>query len=209
MVEAALPGWARVKAVNDAVTACIGANGSEDGGLVIAGTGAAGIAWLGGVATIVGGRGFWLGDDGSGARIGADALRAAMLAFDGLIEMTELSRVLLAHFGSDPDAMTRWALDAKPGDYGAFAPHVFEAANRGEVQAREIAERAGRAIATLTRRVLELGAPTVALVGGVGEPLREFLPDTISAQLTRPKYDALDGAILMMGGAVPSQGEGQ
>src|SRR5579863_3023451 len=37
-VVAALPGWSRVAAANDAVTACIGANGAADGGLIIAGT---------------------------------------------------------------------------------------------------------------------------------------------------------------------------
>jgi glucosamine kinase len=204
-VAAALPGWARVEAVNDAVTACVGANGANDGGLVIAGTGTAGIARVNGQSTIVGGRGFWLGDDGSGARIGADALRAALRAHDGLEEMSGLSQGLLEHFGSDPHAMTRWALDAKPGDYGAFAPRVFAAA-RDEPRAREIVERAALAVAALTRRVLALGAPTVAFVGGVSEPLRGFLPEEISAALRRPKYDALDGAILMMGGKAASDG---
>lgn len=205
-VEAALAGWARVEAVNDAVTACVGANGANDGGLVIAGTGTAGIARVKGISTIVGGRGFWLGDDGSGARIGADALRAALRAYDGLEDMTGLSRGLLEHFGGDPHAMTRWALDAKPGDYGAFAPEVFAAAHRGERPAREIAERAAQAVATLARRVLQLGAPDVALVGGVAEPLREFMPEGFSAILRPAKYDALDGAILMMGGRIASDG---
>jgi len=205
-VEAALQGWARVSAVNDAVTACIGGNGADDGGLVIAGTGTAGIARLGGLSTIVGGRGFWLGDDGSGARIGADALRAAMRAYDGLEETSGLSRSLLEHFANDPHAMTRWALDAKPGDYGAFAPLVFAAARAGEPRAREIVERAAGAISNLTTRVLGLGAPTVAYVGGVAEPLREFLPEGISQRLLPPKFDAVDGAILMMGGKVRDDG---
>jgi len=205
-VGAALAGWARVEAVNDAVTACVGANGASDGGLVIAGTGTAGIARMAGRSMIIGGRGFWLGDDGSGARMGADALRAAMRAYDGLEEMTGLSHALLERFDFDPHAMTHWALAAKPGDYGAFAPQVLDAARGGEPQAREIAERAAQAIARLARRVLELGAPSVAYVGGVAEPLREFLPEGISALLQRPKYDALAGAILMMGGPVTSDG---
>ena len=47
-VAAALSGWARVEVANDAVTACIGANGPGDGGLIIAGTGTAGIAQVAG-----------------------------------------------------------------------------------------------------------------------------------------------------------------
>jgi len=34
--------------------------------------------------SVIGGRGFLLGDDGSAARIGADAVRAALRAHDGL-----------------------------------------------------------------------------------------------------------------------------
>ena len=61
-VAAALPDFARIVVVNDAVAACVGANGLGDGGLVIAGTGSAGIARVGATTTIIGGRGFQLGD---------------------------------------------------------------------------------------------------------------------------------------------------
>jgi glucosamine kinase len=53
-IEASLAGWARVSAVNDAVAACVGA-GLGDGGLIIAGASAAGIAGVGGAAKIIGG----------------------------------------------------------------------------------------------------------------------------------------------------------
>ena len=206
-VAAALPGWMRVEVVNDAVTACVGANGASDGGLIIAGTGTAGIARVGGVARIVGGRGFLLGDDGSGARIGADALRAALRACDGLAPMTGLSRVLLAEFGGDPLRMTKWAQTAKPGDYGAFAPKVFEAARAGEPEALEIVDRAAQAIVALVKTVEALGAERIALVGGVAAPLRPHLPAEITARLHEPKYDAVDGAILLVGGTLAAPGE--
>ena len=202
-VAAALPGWARVEAANDAVTACIGANGAGDGGLVIAGTGSAGIARVGGAVKVIGGRGFLLGDDGSGARIGADALRAALRAHDGLEPMSGLSREILASFNSDPLAMVRWAPGAKPSDYGAFAPRVFEAARRNETSARAIVQSAARAVAALTRAVVALGVENGAFVGGVSERLREYLERYVSKRLSPPKYDAVDGAILLCGGALP------
>ncbi len=206
-VAAALPGWARVEVANDAVTACIGANGSGDGGLIIAGTGTAGIARIAGAARIVGGRGFLLGDDGSGARIGADAARAALRAFDGLEPMSGLSRALLAGFDGDPLRMTRWAQTAKPGDYGAFAPRVFEAARAGQPGALEIVGRAAGAIVAIFRTLEALGAERVAIVGGVAEPLRTYLPAEVEARLRKPKHDAVDGAILLVGGALPAPGE--
>ena len=79
-VAAAFPGFRLVCAANDATTACIGAHAGADGGLVIAGTGSAAIARVQGQETIIGGRGFALGDDGSGSHIGLDAMRSAMRA---------------------------------------------------------------------------------------------------------------------------------
>ena len=112
-------------------TACVGANGPGDGGLIIAGTGSAGIARVAGTATIIGGRGFLLGDDGSAARIGATPLRAALARprRSRADERTCRARCW-RHFGDDPLRMMSWAADAKPGDYGAFAPQVFEAARK-------------------------------------------------------------------------------
>src|SRR5258708_4926929 len=57
-VAAALPDFARIVVVNDAVAACVGANGLGDGGLVIAGTGSAGVARVGTPTTIIRGPGF-------------------------------------------------------------------------------------------------------------------------------------------------------
>jgi glucosamine kinase len=199
-VAAALPGFARVVAVNDAIAACVGANGLGDGGLVIAGTGSAGIARVGARTTIIGGRGFWLGDDGSAARLGEAALRATLRALDGLEPASGLARVLARHFGDDPLRMSRWASDARPRDYGAFAPEILEVARSGDARAREIVGEAAGAIAALAKALSALGAERIALVGGFGEPLRPFLPPDVAKLLSRPRRDAVDGAILLAGG---------
>jgi glucosamine kinase len=205
-VEAALPGWARVSAANDAVTACLGAHAGADGGLIIAGTGSAGIARVKGRVSVVGGRGYLLGDDGAAVRIGADALRAALRAHDNLEPMSGLSRTLLARFHDDPIALTQWAIDATPSDYGAFAPLVLAAAKTGETGAREIVAAAARAIGALASAVEALGADRIAVVGGLAEPLREHLPAQLSAKLHAPLFDAVDGAILLVGGRLPPSG---
>lgn len=206
-VAAAFPGFRLVRAANDAATACIGAHAGADGGLVIAGTGSAAIARVQGRETIIGGRGFALGDDGSGSRIGLDALRAAMRAHDDLGPTSALTGDIWAEFGRDPVAMMNWARDAKPGDFGAFAPRVFERAGGDDPVALEIVAAAARAIHALTRGVIAAGAERVALVGGVGEALRPYLDADVAARLSAPLYDATDGAILFVGGAVAPQRE--
>ena len=189
-VAGALPDFARIVVVNDAVAACVGANGLGDGGLIIAGTGSAGIARVGATTTIIGGRGFLLGDDGSAARLGEAALRATLRALDGLEPMSELARALGRHFGGDPLQMTRWAAEAKPRDYGAFAPQILDL---GE---------AAKAIAALANALNALGAERIALVGGLGEPLRPYLSADVAKRLVRPRRDAVDGAILLAGGTL-------
>ncbi len=201
-IVAAFPGYAHVSAANDASTACIGAHAGADGGLVIAGTGSAAIARVVGRETIVGGRGFALGDDGSGAHVGLDALRAATRAHDGLGPQSALTRDILADFDRDIVALIRWARSARPGDYGAFAPRVFAHAARGDAIALTIVGSAAQAIGALARRALALGADRVALVGGVGEALRPYFAPEIAELLTRPLHDATDGAILLAGGRV-------
>jgi glucosamine kinase len=206
-VVEAFPGLRLVRAANDAVTACIGAHAGADGGLVIAGTGSAAIARVKGRETIIGGRGFTLGDDGAGAHIGLDALRATMRAFDRLGPASALTADIIGHFGGDAVAMMRWARDARPGDFGVFAPGVFSHAAENDRIAHEIAARAARAIGALTRGALALGAERVALVGGAGEALRPYLEPEIAALLTSPLHDAADGAILLVGGLIAPQRE--
>ena len=201
-VSAALPGFARIVAVNDAVAACVGANGLGDGGLIIAGTGSAGIARVGARTTIIGGRGFWLGDDGSAARLGELALRATLRAIDGLEPMSGLAQALGRHFDGDPLRMSRWAADARPSDYGAFAPQILDVARSGDMRAREIVGEAAGAIAALANALNALGAERIALAGGFGEPLRPFLPPDVAKRLALPRRDAVDGAILLAGGTL-------
>jgi glucosamine kinase len=201
----AFSGYARVRAANDATTACIGAHAGADGGIVIAGTGSAAIARIAGVETIVGGRGFAVGDGGSGAHIGLDAMRAATLAFDGLAPRTGLADEILADFDGDIIRLVRWSRSARPRDFGAYAPRVFRFAASADPVALAILASAARAVEALARRVGALGAAKVALVGGVGEALRSYLDGEVAAMMQLPLHDATDGAILMAGGTVAEE----
>ena len=203
-IVSAFSGFRFVRAANDSATACIGAHAGADGGLVNAGTGTVAIARVAGKETIIGGRGFLLGDEGSAAQIGLQALRAAVLAFDRLGPASGLTQEILGEFGGDPVAMLRWSRDAKPGDFGAFSPRVFIRAAAGDPIALAVVGGAARAVEALTRGVIALGAERVALVGGVGEALRPYFEPDIAARLKPPLYDPTDGAILFVGGAVGS-----
>ena len=201
-VEARFPGFASVRAANDALAGCLGAHGGGDGALVIAGTGSAAVARVGGRETVIGGRGFLLGDDGSTARVGAEAIRAALRAYDRVGPASSLTEEVMRRFG-DPLTATQWALTAKPAGYSAFMPLVFERAAAADTVALAIVEAAARSIDALIAATRALGVTRVALVGGMNPAVTPFLAEASRAMLIDPLYDDADGAILIAGGALP------
>jgi len=94
--------------VNDATIACIGAHAGEDGGIVIVGTGSIGFAVVGGREIRVGGYGFPISDEGSGADLGLHGIRLALRSHDGRGVETNFTREVMARFGSDPFEAVAW-----------------------------------------------------------------------------------------------------
>jgi glucosamine kinase len=201
-VEARYASFASVRAANDALVGCLGAHAGGDGALVIAGTGSAAVARVGGRETVIGGRGFLLGDDGSAARVGAEAIRAALRAHDGVGPASSLTAEVMRRFG-DPLTATQWALTAKPAGYSAFMPLVFERAAADDAVALAIVRAAAQAIDALIAATGALGATRVVLVGGMNPAITPYLADASRAVLRDPLYDDADGAILIAGGALP------
>jgi glucosamine kinase len=202
-VSDAFKGFNTVIVESDAATACVGAHGGADGGLVIAGTGSAGFAIVKGKRTGIGGRGFAIGDDGSAARIGWDALRQSAQAADGLIAPTNMTRHLMKKFQNDAAEVTRWSKSARAADYGALAPIAFVHAAEGDAVALPLIKQTVAAILALRSALIALGAERIALVGGLAEPLSPWI-DLIGTGFFVPaRYDAADGAILLAGGKLP------
>ncbi len=195
--------FAAVAAVSDAHTACLGATGGADGAILITGTGSQGFALVGGTSHAIGGYGFPASDQGSGAWIGREAVRAALLAHDGLAPLGPLTRAVLDGLGGGPAEVVPWSFAAKPADYAALAPLVLEHAGKGDEAAATILRRAADDLAAMARRLRELGAPTVSLVGGLSTPLLPWLPDDIRRALAPPKGDAMDGALILARRAAP------
>ena len=191
----ALP-FATVVALNDAPAACLGAHGGADGGIVIAGTGSAGCAIVHGVTTVIAGWGFELGDGGSGAIMGRAAVRAAVRSLDGLGPSTPLTGRILDQLGRTRPALSLWVKAAMPADYAQFAPAIVAGADSADEVALLIMTRANADVAAIARRLLELGAPKLCLLGGLADALRARLPDSLAARFAAPVADAVDGAIM-------------
>jgi glucosamine kinase len=182
---------------SDAEAACIGAHAGADGGVVVVGTGSIGWAMLGSAAHRVGGWGFPLSDEGSGAWIGAEAIRRALRAHDGLTGWTPFLARVFERFGSDPHAVVRWMGEARPRDFAEIAPIAVAFAHAGDGQARVLVRAAAGSIGRILRQLKALAAPRLALVGGLAGSLEPFLSPAVRSELVAPRGDALSGALLL------------
>lgn len=203
-VRAALSGYRHVVTAQDGVVACLGAHGGDDGGLVIAGTGSVAVLRLHGEIVSIGGRGFLLGDDGSGAWLGRAALRRALRAADGLEPSSALLDMLLGRFSDDPVALIAWARTAPSHAFAALAPKVFGAAAAGDEVGGSLVADAAAAIAELIQTLFQRGAPRVSLVGGMADAITPFLSQPLRDRLAPPVADPLEGALLLAGLAAPA-----
>jgi glucosamine kinase len=182
---------------NDAIIACLGAHGGQDGGIVIAGTGSVGLALVQGRELRIGGYGFPISDEGSGAEIGLHAIRAALRAHDTRISVTPLAADLMGRFGDDPFAVVAWSERATATDFASFAPRVFQHAEEGDPLARQIVSNAARQVGLFVRRLKDFGAPRVCLLGGLASPLSAWLEPDIRHAISQAEHDAMAGAVLL------------
>jgi glucosamine kinase len=181
--------------VNDATIACVGAHAGRDGGIVIVGTGSVGLAMVDGREIRVGGYGFPISDEGSGADLGLQAIRLSLRAFDERALRTSLTRDVMLRFHDDPFDAVAWMDQATATDYATFAPLVMRHADAGDPVARRIVRDAAEQIDELVRRLSECGASRMALLGGLASPLQPWLAPDVQRRLVPVEGDALDGAL--------------
>jgi len=181
----------------DAYASYLGAFRGEDGAILILGTGSGGLAVVKGKRLNVGGWGADIADEGSGMSIGRLAIRKSLWALEGMAPMTPLAVDVLNEFDRSPPKAVIWAGKAIPGDFAKFAPRVFDYAKQGDVLAIGILKETAADATMLINRLIELGAPSVAMIGGIFPPLYPWLAPETRARLIKPMGDAMDGAILM------------
>ncbi len=180
---------------HDAAIACIGAHGARDGGIVIVGTGSVGFAVVAGREIRIGGYGFPISDEGSGADLGLHAIRIALRAYDQRAVGTSLTRDVMLRFCDDPFDAVAWMDNATATDYATFAPLVMRHADNGDPAARRIVRDAAEQIDDLVRRLSECGASRIALLGGLASSMQPWLGPDVQRRLVPVEGDAVDGAL--------------
>jgi glucosamine kinase len=180
-----------VAVVGDAVTAYAAGTTAPRGCVLIAGTGAvAALVDRGVLVRTADGWGWLLGDEGSGAWLGLQAVRAAVRSWSA-----PLSAAVARHAGArSPDALASWAARQPATAFAALAPLVC--ASGDPLAARIVAEAADRLVATLA----ELDAPgaPVVLAGGLltaDTPVRRRVRAALRGREVSVSGDPVSGAV--------------
>jgi glucosamine kinase len=204
-IRNALP-FARRQVVTDSLIALQGALGRSDGVVGAFGTGSVYGVRRAGKVTEIGGWGFVVGDQSSGARLGRDLLELALLAHDGARSQSPITRIVLDEFGGDPQKIVEFAHVSSPGDFGRYAPLIFDHALKGDDTAVGIVRSAAASIDRSLDSLLWPECRTVCLLGGLGAAYRPWLSPDHQALVAEPRADALHGAVAF---AIDLAGEGE
>ena len=189
--------FASSRVVSDAVIAARGALGLADGITATLGTGSVFACQRAGTVTVIGGWGFVLGDEASGAWMGRALLARALRARDGL----ELPSPLLTEVTGEvrgAEALVAFARDATPADFARYAPRVVAAAEApgGDGGAEAILAEADLWVLRSIARFQTGGLP-LCFLGGLGPVFARRLAPHFPGLIRAAQGTALDGALAM------------
>lgn len=193
-VAAAFP-FRSVAVTDDRPIAMAGALGAADGFVAAIGTG----SFLGqqtrGQLRFVGGWGFHVGDQASGAWLGRKLLTQVLEWHDGLKSHSDLLERTLSVFHDDPREIDAFSFEAQPADYATFAPSIVSAArDADDVATAMMVEGATYIESGLKALGFEPGAP-LCMIGGLGPHYVAWLSPRFTSNLVDPVGTALDGAL--------------
>jgi glucosamine kinase len=195
--------FASVQLSSDAMIANLGAHMGGDGAILIIGTGSVGLVKRGEDSFSIGGYGFPISDEGSGAALGLSAIRHALRALDGRTKPSPLSQAVTKQFDHAIPRVIAWMDDAAPGDYAKLAPLVMDYADNGDEIALSIVRDAAVHVERFVETIIARGAPRCVMMGGLAERMKPWLRSRIVTQLDDPLGDALDGALILAGRPIP------
>ena len=209
------PGFARCVLANDGVTQLLGAHAGGAGIVVAAGTGSVAAARdAAGHTRQCGGWGYPVGDEGSGAWLGLQAMRHAHAVLDGRDAGSALSAAVFNVAGAEAPVLLAWCAGAGARRYAELAPLVFDAAEAGCATAQALLQTAADELAQLVHALqpaaftADAASPgpgpgpgaawPVVASGSVGARLAPLWPAALRARLVQPAGDSMDGALQLV-----------
>lgn len=181
--------------VTDGHAQLLGATSGKAGACLAVGTGSV-LHWLdeAGQLSMAGGWGFPMGDEGSGAWLGAQLINAYLWHRDMQqpdTQMPIIYRALEARIGTDVSDVQIWSTMTRSTELASLVPMIVSAAEQNDTLADSLLDRG----AEQCERLLSVAPDSlpVYLVGGLADIYRSRLSTTVQNRLQTPRADALNG----------------
>ncbi len=184
---------------SDLQIALIGAHGGEEGAVIITGTGSC-------AATLertaegyrvhqLGGYGFQLGDQSSGAWLGRQAVQQALLHADGIIDAKGLYELVTGFYQCQSATEIVERLNrAQPGEFAQLAPGIFALAKH-DASAAQIIQAGADYLNALAEKVLSDSSLPLVCLGGLAQKWLPLLSEGLKLRLSNPQKSAEWGAM--------------
>jgi len=175
--------------------ACLGAHNRDEGAVMIAGTGSCGYSYVNERALFLGGHGFPIGDKGSGAWLGLEAIKAILLASDNLGPQTSLSDPIADLLQAKGVMIVDKLFGARSADYARFAIYVMDAADAGDEVAVRIVKDGAAYMSDVARRLWATQPGRMSIIGGLAPRLVPWMDadiaNRLSPALNQPEFGAV------------------
>jgi len=175
--------------------ACLGAHNRDEGAVMIAGTGSCGYSFVKNSALFLGGHGFPIGDKGSGAWMGLEAIQAVLLASDNLGPQTSLSESIGEFLQAQGVVIVDKMCGAKPSDYARFALLVVDAADAGDAVALRIVQAGADYMSAVARKLWQTQPGRMSMIGGLAPRLIPWMDQAMANNLSPALYQPEFGAV--------------
>jgi glucosamine kinase len=179
----------------DLHAACLGAHRGQDGAVIVVGTGSCGYLSMGNESLVLGAHGFLLGDMGSGAWIGLEAVKAILLADDNLGPQTKLTAAVCEKLDTDPLGLIEHLSKASSNEFAKLAPLVFAAVEQGDELAAEIIRVGAAYIESVANQLLESNPPRLSMIGGISPLLFDWFDEALIERISPPLEQPEQGAL--------------
>jgi glucosamine kinase len=192
------PGYAAVALETDAYTTVLGAHDGQPGAIIALGTGSVGeILHADGSRHEVGGWGFPAGDEAGGAWIGMKAVNHIQQVIDRRARGSAFADAVIEACGGSRDRIQVWLASASQTSYAQLARIVLQHGG-SNATAHAILSEAAYQVALIAKALDPAGTLPIALCGGLGEPLRPYLPAELLQRIVPPRGDSAAGGLKLI-----------
>jgi glucosamine kinase len=178
----------------DVHVAVLGAHKAKNGAVIVLGTGFSALGTMEGQPISIGGYGFPINANCSGAWFGLEMIKAVLLDADKIGPKTSMTQSVI-----EKEELINIATrlnNAPPFEFAKYAPLVFQHANEGDKIAIALVQQGADFINTVIDRFVREGISRISFIGGVAPNILHWLDPKFEQYIVAIQEDPEYGAML-------------